>query len=151
MSCAGVNEFLKPDGKVFFAGEPINELWWKNWGLRLDACSIYCIRKHGWFESGWSEPFLHHMFDRLGWHLTLHKGVGLDGGAVGVAHRKLRQPDTGPHEVAGLEDSTIEAAQSDALTSYSPNIGDVIRERDHARRYPWKYMRAALMERLKSA
>lgn len=57
---------LAPNGSIVFAGEPINNHWWKNWGLRLDPLSIYCIRKFGWFESGWSLPFLSQMFTRAG-------------------------------------------------------------------------------------
>ena len=50
--------YLKQHGKLILAGEPIQDLWWPNWGLRLDALSVYCIRKFGWFESGWSESYL---------------------------------------------------------------------------------------------
>ncbi len=57
---------LVPDGKLILAGEPINDFWWKHWGLRLDALSIYCIRKFGWFESGWSLPFITEVIERAG-------------------------------------------------------------------------------------
>lgn len=40
-----VSRFLKPDARIAIAGEPINEIWWPHWGLRLDPVSIYCIRK----------------------------------------------------------------------------------------------------------
>ena len=50
--------FLKQQGKLILAGEPIQNLWWPNWGIRLDALSVYCIRKFGWFESGCSEMYL---------------------------------------------------------------------------------------------
>jgi SAM-dependent methyltransferase len=46
-----VKSFLSPTGKIAFAGEPVNEIWWPNWGMRLDYLSVYCIRKFGWFES----------------------------------------------------------------------------------------------------
>jgi len=57
---------LKNDGKIILAGEPIQDLFWRNWGLRLDPLSIYCIRKYGWYESGWSLSFLKNMFARCG-------------------------------------------------------------------------------------
>jgi len=57
---------LAPEGKLILAGEPINDFWWKAWGLRLDALSIYCIRKFGWFESGWSLPFITEVIERAG-------------------------------------------------------------------------------------
>jgi 2-polyprenyl-3-methyl-5-hydroxy-6-metoxy-1,4-benzoquinol methylase len=58
--------WLEPSGKLVLASEPVQSTWWKSWGLRLDPLSIYCIRKYGWFESGWSEEFLHDMFSRNG-------------------------------------------------------------------------------------
>jgi len=57
---------LEPDGRIVLAGEPINSHWWKNWGLRLDPLSVYCIHKFGWFESGWSVDFLVAAFQRAG-------------------------------------------------------------------------------------
>ena len=54
---------LAPDGAIVLAGEPINEEW-RHWGLRLDALSVYCIRKFGWFESGWSLSFIKSVFVR---------------------------------------------------------------------------------------
>lgn len=57
---------LSFDGKIVMAGEPINEIWWKHWGLRLDPLSLYCIRKFGWFESGWSAVFLQSAIERAG-------------------------------------------------------------------------------------
>lgn len=55
---------LAPGGKIVACGEPINSSWWPHWGLRLDPLSVYCIHKHGWFESGWSQDFLIRCFDR---------------------------------------------------------------------------------------
>ncbi|MBV2150014.1 class I SAM-dependent methyltransferase [Sphingobium sp. AS12] len=55
---------LSPAGKIVACGEPINTHWWPHWGLRLDPMSIYCIHKHGWFESGWSLEFLTRCLDR---------------------------------------------------------------------------------------
>jgi 2-polyprenyl-3-methyl-5-hydroxy-6-metoxy-1,4-benzoquinol methylase len=53
-----VQAFMKPAGKLILAGEPIQATYWPEWGLRLDALSVYCIRKFGWFESGWSASYL---------------------------------------------------------------------------------------------
>jgi 2-polyprenyl-3-methyl-5-hydroxy-6-metoxy-1,4-benzoquinol methylase len=53
-----VAALLKPGGALLLAGEPIQHNWWTHWGLRLDALSVYCIRKFGWFESGWSADYL---------------------------------------------------------------------------------------------
>jgi 2-polyprenyl-3-methyl-5-hydroxy-6-metoxy-1,4-benzoquinol methylase len=59
-------DLLAPGGSVVLAGEPINDTWWESWGLRLDPMSVYCIRKFGWLESGWSEKFLRRAFRRGG-------------------------------------------------------------------------------------
>ncbi|MBW9114858.1 class I SAM-dependent methyltransferase [Rhizobium cauense] len=77
---------LKEGGKIVFSGEPVYP-YWKNWGLRLDAVSIYCIRKFGWFESGWSAEFIIAAFSRAGFKLELVPHVGLENGPVGIAHR----------------------------------------------------------------
>lgn len=57
---------LNEGGKFMLAGEPIQNEFWPHWGMRLDPLSIYCIRKFGWFESGWSLDFLRSMFARSG-------------------------------------------------------------------------------------
>ncbi len=74
-------------GKFVLAGEPIQELWWSSWGLRLDAPSVYCMRKFGWFESGWSEAFISDCFRRSGFELTLLPGIGFQHSPIGVAVR----------------------------------------------------------------
>lgn len=61
-----------PGGRLIIAGEPFNAEWWKHWGLRLDALSVYCIRKFGWFESGWSLDFMKTVFVRAGLSFELH-------------------------------------------------------------------------------
>ena len=57
---------LEPEGRLVLAGEPINNIWWTHWGLRLDPLSVYCIHKFGWLESGWSADFLKSAFGRAG-------------------------------------------------------------------------------------
>jgi SAM-dependent methyltransferase len=61
-----VKHFLSPNGQIVAAGEPLNCHWWPSWGLRLDALSVYCIRKFGWFENGWSEAFIRDCFAKSG-------------------------------------------------------------------------------------
>lgn len=70
---------LKPGGKLLLAGEPVNEMW-RAWGIRTDALSVYCIRKFGWFESGWSPAFLRECIERCGLSLTR---CGDEGGSIG--------------------------------------------------------------------
>ena len=78
---------LAPAGKIAIAGEPINAIWWTHWGLRLDHLSVYCIRKFGWFESGWSEDFIKRCFANAGLTLELHPGIGLSNGHIGFVTR----------------------------------------------------------------
>lgn len=66
--------WLGPNGKLILAGEPIQSNWWRNWGLRMDPLSLYCIRKYGWFESGWSKEFLVQMFNRAGYFVEISEG-----------------------------------------------------------------------------
>lgn len=93
---AHLGQFVKPGGKVVFAGEPINAIWWRHWGIRLDALSVYCIRKFGWFESGWTREFVTRCFARAGFDLTLYPNIGLCGGEVGYATRTGEAAASGP-------------------------------------------------------
>ncbi len=72
-------ERLKPGGRVILAGEPVNDHW-KSWGLRVDNLSVYCIRKFGWFESGWSVPFITGCLQRSGFAID---HCGDEGGTIG--------------------------------------------------------------------
>jgi len=63
-----VHSRLKPGGKLMLAGEPINDMW-KHWGIRTDPLSVYCIRKFGWFESGWSADFISRCVKRCGFEI----------------------------------------------------------------------------------
>lgn len=82
-------DMLKDDGKLIISGEPVNQHWWKNWGLRLDPMSIYCIRKHGWFESGWSNEFLMKMLMDAGLTVDRHVGVGIDNSDIYIARKTV--------------------------------------------------------------
>jgi 2-polyprenyl-3-methyl-5-hydroxy-6-metoxy-1,4-benzoquinol methylase len=82
-----VARFLKPRGRIVWAGEPVNDIWWKSWGLRLDAESVYVMRKFGWWESGWSTSFITECFSKAGMALSIVAGAGLDGGPIGFAVR----------------------------------------------------------------
>ena len=80
-----VKQFLKPEtGKIVFAGEPINNIWWPNWGVRLDAESVYVMHKFGWFESGWSKEYITEVFYREGFDANWIIGGGLDNGDLAI-------------------------------------------------------------------
>ena len=83
-----------PDGRLILAGEPFNNIWWKNWGLRLDALSIYCIRKFGWFESGWSLDFMAAVFERVGLRMDTYSDID---GVIG--YTVIGAPTRGVHRL----------------------------------------------------
>lgn len=76
-----------PSGTLLLAGEPVNDTWWTHWGLRLDPMSVYCMRKFGWFESGWSLSFLEETFRRCGLDMVVHSDPDLDIGQCIVGRR----------------------------------------------------------------
>jgi 2-polyprenyl-3-methyl-5-hydroxy-6-metoxy-1,4-benzoquinol methylase len=81
-----VSSWLAVDGKIALAGEPIQSIWWHNWGLRLDPVSVYCMRKFGWFESGWSKEFIVESLNRCGL-ITEYKDSDPEVGPIIIASR----------------------------------------------------------------
>lgn len=77
---------LTDSGVIGFCGEPIQDKWWKHWGVRLDPESLYVARKYGWFESGWSSAFIVECFRRNGLKLALIQGGHL-GGLIGITSK----------------------------------------------------------------
>jgi hypothetical protein len=75
---------ISKGGVIGFTGEPIQSMFWKNWGLRLDPESLYVARKFGWFESGWSHQFIQSCFCKNGMRLAFLDG-GHAGGEIGIA------------------------------------------------------------------
>ncbi|MBE7209894.1 MAG: class I SAM-dependent methyltransferase [Gluconacetobacter diazotrophicus] len=109
-------EKLAPDGVIAFAGEPIQSIWWKHWGLRLDQESLYVARALGWFESGWSQSFIRDCFARNGMRLSLFSG-GNAGSFFGVATRSDARHEQVLARAAGL-------ALSEVVPGASPRVPD---------------------------
>lgn len=67
-----LHDRLNTGGKIIFCGEPI-----VNgaagipypWGPRMDALSIYCMRRNGWMELGFTHDFFVELAMRSGWLL----------------------------------------------------------------------------------
>jgi 2-polyprenyl-3-methyl-5-hydroxy-6-metoxy-1,4-benzoquinol methylase len=76
---------IDDDGVIGFVGEPVQAVWWKAWGLRLDIESLLVARQHGWFESGWSHEFIRQCFERNGFTLLFFSGGYY--GDIGIASR----------------------------------------------------------------
>lgn len=107
---------LQPHGTIIVSGEPIQRAWWPHWGLRLDAASVYCMRKHGWFESGFSAPFLRECLSRAGFRVRLYRGLGLGTGVVGIAARsdtarRAFEPELAVMAASSLALKALRAAQ----------------------------------------
>jgi 2-polyprenyl-3-methyl-5-hydroxy-6-metoxy-1,4-benzoquinol methylase len=84
-------DLLKENGKIIFIGEPIQDIYWKNWGLRLDPLSIYCMKKFGWFESGWSIDFFMDMISKNGCVGKIYKNQDPMIGDVIVLEKNIGQ------------------------------------------------------------
>jgi 2-polyprenyl-3-methyl-5-hydroxy-6-metoxy-1,4-benzoquinol methylase len=88
----GFERALKPDGKVFFAAEPISDTFALPWGLRMDGESLWAVRKFGWLELGFQESYMRETLLRLGWSLQKQVCDETPWGTVFVASRTPPNP-----------------------------------------------------------
>ena len=67
---------LNPGGKLILCGEPVVgepvPAVPYPWGPRLDGLSVFCIRRYGWMELGFTAAFLTEAFMRTGWLVTVN-------------------------------------------------------------------------------
>jgi len=67
---------LKPGGRVVLCGEPVvghvNGAVPYAWGPRLDALSVFCMRRFDWMELGFTHRYLMKIARLKGWTPTLH-------------------------------------------------------------------------------
>lgn len=66
---------IVPEGGVYFGGEPITNDLPLPWGLRLDGESLWAIRKHGWFELGFTEDYFEEALSRCGWQVSKYSSA----------------------------------------------------------------------------
>ena len=62
-----MHKILKPKGKIYFAAEPITNIFPLPWTLRMDGESLFVIRKHGWMELGFRSDFFSDLLIKTGW------------------------------------------------------------------------------------
>ena len=62
-----MHKILKPKGEIYFAAEPITNIFPLPWTLRLDGESLFVIRKHGWMELGFRADFFSELLNKTGW------------------------------------------------------------------------------------
>jgi len=85
---AHLHDRLNPGGRVVLCGEPIvpepTDGIPYPWGPRLDALSVFCIRRFGWMELGFHHRFLVGIAARTGWKATFHPFPGCGRAAIYV-------------------------------------------------------------------
>jgi SAM-dependent methyltransferase len=107
---------LKPGGLLVLSGEPVVGEPVPSvpypWGPRLDGLSIFCIRRYGWMELGFTESFLIEALHRHGWLVDVLALPGCGRATTYVAKPYIgqaievgRQLSLGPHDAGweGLE------------------------------------------------
>jgi 2-polyprenyl-3-methyl-5-hydroxy-6-metoxy-1,4-benzoquinol methylase len=57
---------VRDDGVVVLAAEPVTSMPYP-WGLRLDGLSLWCTRRYGWLELGFSGRYFDEALRRTGW------------------------------------------------------------------------------------
>jgi 2-polyprenyl-3-methyl-5-hydroxy-6-metoxy-1,4-benzoquinol methylase len=62
-----LDDLVAANGRVFFAGEPIEDDFPMAWGVRLDGMSAWSMRKFGWLELGFRTDYFIGLLARHGW------------------------------------------------------------------------------------
>ena len=79
---------LRPGGRVVLCGEPIVPVQDGPvpfpWGPRLDGLSVFCMRKFGWMELGFTHDFFVETARRTGWTVSHHPHPGIGRASVYV-------------------------------------------------------------------
>ena len=71
-----LHDRLNPGGRVILCGEPVVPGIFPGvpypWGPRMDALSVFCMRRFGWMELGFTHDFFMEAARRAGWNATFH-------------------------------------------------------------------------------
>ena len=97
-------DVITPDGRVYFAAEPILEQFPVPWGVRTDGESLWAIRRNGWLELGFQESYFVRMLAHLGWHVVKHTTSATHLGVIFEARRA-----NGTYELGSFEQPPDEA------------------------------------------
>ncbi|WP_419729424.1 class I SAM-dependent methyltransferase [Lichenicola sp.] len=105
---------LKPGGRVVLCGEPIVGVPTAAipypWGPRLDALSVFCIRRFGWMELGFTHDYFAAVTRATGWRMR-H-----DIAACGRASTYVLEPDGAPRDHAAALSAGSETWRRNAAT-----------------------------------
>lgn len=93
---AALDRAVKPDGRIYFAAEPIVPDFPLPWGLRMDGESLWAIRANGWLELGFNDRYFIDMLARAGWSARKHVYPDLGWAAVWEARRGAAEPAPAP-------------------------------------------------------
>lgn len=85
---ARLDQLVKKDGAVVFAGEPVKDDFHCPWGVRLDGQSLWGIRAHGWLELGFHTDYFMQLLDRHGWQAQRWQSQDVHWQSVIIARRK---------------------------------------------------------------
>ncbi len=105
-------DVINPDGRVYFAAEPILEQFPVPWGVRTDGESLWAIRRHGWLELGFQESYFLRMLAHLGWSAQKHTTVATHLGIIFEARRSEASYDMGSFVLPPDEDLTWVPAEA---------------------------------------
>lgn len=74
-----LHDQLNDGGKLVLAGEPVvigdHASVPYPWGPRLDALSVFCIRRKGWMELGFQKDFFARLLMRCGWVVQFNQAL----------------------------------------------------------------------------
>jgi SAM-dependent methyltransferase len=90
---------LKPGGRVVLCGEPVVSTVTDGipypWGPRLDALSVFCMRRFGWMELGFTHDFLMQIASLKGWTPSFHPFPNVGRAAIYVLEPTARKAAEG--------------------------------------------------------
>ncbi len=108
-----LHDRLKPGGRVLLCGEPVVSNGFEGvpypWGPRLDALSVFCMRRFGWMELGFTHKFFLEATRRAGWHARFHPFSG-----CGRAHLYILEPSSAVGHSKATSKSPMHPGGSDA-------------------------------------
>ncbi len=88
---------LNPGGRIVLCGEPVVSAASDGipypWGPRLDALSVFCMRRFGWMELGFTHDYLMKIAEVTGWTATFHPFPNCGRAAIYVL--EAAQPQSG--------------------------------------------------------
>ncbi len=95
-----LHDRLNPGGRIILCGEPVvagpSAGIPYPWGPRLDALSVFCIRRFGWMELGFTHDYLMQVARRSGWFPRYHDFPACGRAAIYVLTSAAEQPPSEP-------------------------------------------------------